>query len=494
MTGRTLAWTLVAWSCGLATNSWAQGYAPGRDVILPPEAGGFSYSSGAFGDGGPGYGAVAPAGYGATTPVGYGDHASGPPGYAAAPYCPPEPEKSGWWKKRRPLLIGPGLIKPPRGTFFRTEYLLWEIDEPGNELLGAIPGETLDDFADIDFDQTAHPNDPNRIFDDNFDPADGFFTFDPLSGFDFNYVPRIEEIQMRDNSGLRLTLGIPTYEYGTFEFSGWMLEQGSDNYRFGPRELIPPSTVFVNLDDDAEVESSFPGPGVPFAPANLVNVNGENSGLFRVIHSDFLDVTYKSDLWGADAKFVVDALAPEGEGLKFMPLFGFKYMGFQESMAQRGVSSPQFGFGPTTIRNINSDTSNTILGGTVGLRTELVHRWFVVGVQPSVTFAGNIAQAGVSTERFLGNFDPYREEEADYFEFSPVLDLNAYLRVCLTENLHLTVGYDAFWLANIYRPARTIDYNITGDEFNGFQNDVGVKRVDDDLTIEGLSVGFEYVF
>src|SRR5690606_29762479 len=114
MTGRTLAMTLAAWSCGLATTCWAQGYA-GNVVTLTPEAGGFSYSWGAFGDSGPAYGGMPPAGFAGP--------ANCPPG---TPYGPAtcDPEPACWWKLR-PLLISPRLLKPARGSFVRVEYLLW---------------------------------------------------------------------------------------------------------------------------------------------------------------------------------------------------------------------------------------------------------------------------------------------------------------------------------------------------------------------------------
>ncbi|HEX6986570.1 MAG TPA: BBP7 family outer membrane beta-barrel protein, partial [Planctomycetaceae bacterium] len=399
MTGRTLAITLAACGCGLATPCLAQGYAaPGEVVTLPAEAGGYGYSSGAFGDV-PGYGGATPAGYA-------GGPAYCPPdgGYAQVP-CEPRP--ACWWKPR-PLFIGPKLLKPPRNSFVRLEYLLWEIEEPGDVPLGAPLIEDPSDVVEL------FPTTDNTA-------TDGFFL--PQQGR-FGYVPRLDEIQLRDNSGIRLTLGIPTYEYGTFELSGWMLEQASDSFEFGPRELIP---GFVGII-----------PGVPFSPAVPQKTDlatGRVVGPFAidsVAVYDTLDAEYSSDLWGADAEFVVDALAPQGEGLKFRPLFGFKYVGFQESLYQRGrFIAPGLSFGSS----VNSDTYNTILGGTIGLRTELEHRWFVLGVQPAVTFAGNISEVTVATERVGGPNDPRREVSSDYFDFCPILDLNAYARVCVTENI-----------------------------------------------------------
>lgn len=452
MSGRKLALTLAAWGCGLAsTTCFAQGYSSAGGVVtLPASAGGYEYSSGAFGDG-PGWGGASPAGYaegGAYCPPGAG--------YGQVP-CPPNPEP--WWKCR-PLFTVPKPMKPPRGAFFRTEYLLWEIQEPGSVFLGAHV--TPDEVSQI----VPFPATDNTT-------SDGY----PLEQGGFGYTPNIDEIQLRDNSGLRLTLGIPTYDYGTIELSAWMLEQASDSFEFVPRELFP---------------------GVPFVPTQPLktdgvspsNVGNSPDGIYRVY--DSLDAEYSSDMWGADAKFVVDALAPQGEGFKLKPLFGFKYIDFQEAFYQRGRLDGQ-GFFPSFNSSVNSSTSNNIFGGTIGLRAELEHRWFILGAQPAVTFAGNVARTRVVTDRFLGESDPYTESSSDYFDFSPVLDLSLYARICLSENLRLNVGYDAFWLSRLYRPSRVIEYNVSTAN-GGLATDFSTKREDDSVAVEGLSVGLEYIF
>ena len=458
--------TLAAWGCGMATTSMAQSYGAGEVVTLPASASGYDYSSGAFGDSGATFSGAAPVGYDAGA-------AYCPPPAAYAPAC--EPEERCWWK-RHPLCISPRLLKPPRGAYFRTEYLLWEIEEPGSVLLGTDPPKELSGSVELDFDEEYFSN---ALFDTDFDPSNGYTTFDQQTGlFGFSYVPRLDEIQLRDNSGLRLTMGIPTYDYGTIEMSAWLLEQASDHYRFAQREIINP--IGVNI------------PGVPFSPSNIVKVDGSAANFLTRSHNQFLDVTYKSDMWGADLKYVVDSVSPPGEGLKLKPLFGLKYVDFDEGMYQLGrFQSPTFG---PLDSSITADTHNAIFGGTVGLRTELVHRWFIVGLQPAVTFAGNVSQTRVATERFLGTTEPRQEATSDYFDFSPILDLNAYARICLTQNLRLTVGYDAFWLARVYRPARVIDYNVSTDGGTNLRTDFGTQKRADHVAVEGLSVGLEYVF
>lgn len=436
---------LAAMGCGLPSFCQAQSYGAAPVVTLPPEAGGFggAYASPSFGDSD----YAAPAGYGAACPP-----QGGPP-----TDCPPQPA-SHWPWKCRPLFISPKLLEPPRGTYLRLEYLLWEIEKPGKERLGA------DRIADPTLTQPFAPATDNTT-------SDGF----PLLGGGFGYAPIIDELQLRDNDGFRITAGVPLKNYGTLEASFWILEQASDHYEWIPRELFP---------------------GIEFNPTTSVTVDGvigsdvANTGPFRVY--DTLEVDYESDMWGADARYVVDALSPPGEGLKFRPVFGFKYVGLQEAMHQKGqfesLATPPFS---TTI---DSDTDNTLLGGTVGLRTELDHRWFVLGIEPAVTFAGNIAQASVVTERFASPDEPRTEVDADYFTFSPILDLKTYARIKCSDNLSLHVGYDAFWLSRVFRPARVIDYNVATDASGGLASDFKVREEDDHVAVEGLSVGAEFIF
>ena len=477
-TGRILTTALAVVSCTLTATCQAQGGSPAGEVVtLPAGASGHSYTSGAFGDAGPAPGA-------AYCP---------PPGGG---YCPPQAvvEKP-WWEKT-PLFIHPGFVKPPRGAFVRLEYLLWEIEEPGGELLGAMPPAEAFDSVDRDFDEGYYSH---ALFDDNFDPSDGFATSQvvrnpvtnrPFNQAGFRYVPRMTELQLRDNSGIRGTIGIPTYEYGTIELSGWMLEQASDERRYLPRHFVPGNDFFSFFEGDRTIEDNpVIVRGDAFFPSTSVSINDGDD--FVVIPYDHLDVAYRSDLWGADAKFVIDALAPDGEGFKIKPLIGFKYVGLQEAMYQRGVFTSRAG--QTNISSINSDTTNTLLGGTIGIRGELEHRWFTVGVQPAVTFAGNIAEASVTSDRLLGNQGPPHKVSSEYFDFAPILEINTYARINLGDNCRFLVGYDAMWLSRVFRASRAVDYRVTR-EGQSISSDIDTSNTTDHVAVEGLSLGLEYTF
>lgn len=489
-TGRILTTALAFWSCGLAATCFGQGRSPaGHVVTLPASASGYSYNSPAF-----------------TT------H-----GASQAAYCPPPQgmaiEEPSWWKTNQ-LFIHPGMIRPPRGAYVRLEYLLWSIEEPGNQLVGAAPLEEAYDSPDRDFDQGY---DSNALFDDNFNPARGYIVHNPVfqvnqgrqrfpglrSNTGFRYVPRMTELQLRDNSGIRLTFGIPTYEYGTIELSGWLLEQASDHYQFGGRQFVPVNE-FQFLLLDPHTGTYVPPRNVdPFVPKDAVVVNGDvfkpsvsvnvNDGAgFVSVPFDTIDVAYRSNMWGLDAAYVVDALAPDGEGFKLKPVVGVKYVSLQESMYVRGVRNPLRG--ATVISNINSGTTNNYVGGMVGLRAELVHRWFVLGVQPGATFAANIAESSVTSERFTTNGSPYRDVSSSYFDFAPILNLKTYARVKLGDHWRATVGYNAMWISRAFRPSQSVDYRVNKANSGVLNSDVDTKNSTDQVTVDGISLGLEYVF
>lgn len=473
-TGRILTTALAVWSCGMAATCQAQTHGAGEVVTLPSSASGHSYATSAFGDVGPGQ---APEAY------------CPPPGEA---YCPPPgmEHKKRWWE-RQPLWISPGFLKPPRGATVQLEYLHWSVQDPGSGLLGAEPPLGLNTNPDGDFDRGYYSD---ALFDNNFDPSDGYVTSrivqNPIPGLPgtevlgFNYVPRMDELSLNDNNGMRLTFEIPTYDHGTIELSGWLLGQASDEHHFGPKKFVP-ADAFEIIDP-----GGFPFPifinGEDFYPTTTVNI--DTGADFVSIPYDTLDVAYRSDLFGADFRYVVDALAPQGEGLKLRPTIGFKYVSVQESMYQHGEFQPQFG--PLHVSNLNTDTTNNFLGPTLGLRAELEHRWFTVGVQPEVAFTGNIAEATATSNRFVHPDSPKRTNSSDYFDFAPILDIKTYARIKLSDHCRFTVGYDAMWLSRVFRASEVMDYRITEDE----NSNINTKNATDHVTVDGLSLGLEFMF
>lgn len=456
----------------MAAASQAQTYGPGEVVTLPSSASGHSYSGSAFGDVGPGQ---APEAY------------CPPPG--ATSYAPRGIQREKRWWERQPLWISPGFLKPPRGATVQLEYLHWSIQDPGSGLLGAEPPDGLNTNPDADFDRGYYSD---ALFDNNFDPADGYITrrfeenpipgLPPVEVLGFSYVPRMEELNLNDNNGMRLTFEIPTYEHGTIELSGWLLGQASDEHHFGPKKLVPVDAVEIIDSDGFPILVS----GQDFYPTTTVNI--DTGADFLSVPYDRLDVAYRSDMFGADFRYVVDALAPQGEGLKLRPTIGFKYVSVQEAMYQHGEYQPQFA--PLHVSNLNTDTTNNFLGPSLGIRAELEHRWFTVGIQPEVAFTGNIATASATSNRFVFPDSPLHRNSSDYFDFAPILDIKTYAHIKLSDHCRFMVGYDAMWLSRVFRASEVIDYRITE---NGDSN-IDTKNATDHVTVDGLSVGLEFMF
>ena len=500
MAGRTVSFfKLAAWGCGLApvwglTSPCAaqqySGYQPApAGAYAPP---------GAYPEAFPGAFNGPPVGYD-SNPDGGGPSGGGVVG---AGYCPPadcgpvshRPRPAHFWENiGTKLWIAPPLLEPPRGASVRTEYLLWGLSRPGDQLLGA---------------PITRPDNSRFPFTDEFE--DGVIRNDPDLDVPTSYVPFLDPFELRDISGARTTVSVPLMTYGTAELSGFVLSPDVETRRFDTTTYYEPTFLAVIDTGGTAATTSATGgfesntsaitylpDGIPFTvvPATSLKENGAQSELLRFY--DSLDVAYHSQLWGMDAKFVYDSLSTPGEGFKLRPLFGVKYLSFNEKLYQSGTFTevdPLTGLPVSQFdTEIHSGTKNNYIGGTVGVRSELVHRWFVVGVQPSVTLAADVAQADTLTENLTGPNDALVRQTERFTTFAPLLEGNAYARFCLTENIRFHVGYDVTWITKAYRPGRTIEYDTTSDGA-GVRSNVRPEDRTDDVIVDGLSLGAEFVF
>ena len=211
-----------------------------------------------------------------------------------------------------------------------------------------------------------------------------------------------------------MTLGIPLAVDGTLELSSFILTRGHDSRTIGPDFLGVVTTPL--------------GAPVPATLGTTVTLDGATQPNF--IHYDYDGAyaqQYKTNLWGAEAKFVIDSLTPSGPGFKLKPFFGARYLMFNETLDQYGNYNT---FGPTTAY-IGSRDTNNLYGGVLGFRSELEHQWFVVGVEPSVTLGMNSASSRVRTNQFVDPTDPERTSTASFTSFSPILEGKAYARINL---------------------------------------------------------------
>ncbi len=152
------------------------------------------------------------------------------------------PDDQGWLYQDTPLERA--LKNTFRHAYFRTDYLLWNVSEPGNNLIGA-------DTAIIGFDEItrgglvndlnntyAYPTSANGpfLFQPFIDPSTPFQVSNPDNpdiNNTFNALisvvqPSLQDVDIDNNNGVRLTFGLPT-NIGTFEANVFALQTSTSS-------------------------------------------------------------------------------------------------------------------------------------------------------------------------------------------------------------------------------------------------------------------------
>ena len=345
-------------------------------------------------------------------------------------------------------------------SWYRLEYLLWNIDAPRGS--GAILGAPLQSVPDL---------------------SSSFPVFDlqiPPNQIGLAAVPNLGDISFRDTNGIRGTLGVET-SFGSIEANVFAMEQADDRFDVpGLRPQIEITDAFGVLID------IIPG---RFAATSLLS-NGQPSDLVELYNQSF-SVSYESDIFGAEANLLFSNIIHLGFplGVEIQPLFGFRYLLIQEQMRQVGQFQDITGQAPLLTSIIDSDTSNNLFGPTIGLRAEYPHPWFTIGVESKVTLATNAYRARVRTEQFRLAADPTVQTMDRSTFFSPIGEVQTYARIRVTENINVTVGYSLIYVTKLTRPHNNIFYNDNG----AFPTPPGIvlKPSSTDLKIEGLTFGID---
>lgn len=362
-----------------------------------------------------------------------------------------------------------------RQSWIRTEYLHWEVEEPGPVLLGAPLQTVLGD-----------PREPFPVFDNQV----------PANEIGEAVVPDLDDINFKDTPGIRATWGLPMRS-GSFEASFFALEQASD--RMSVPEIEPQEETFIG-------GVLFIDPGF-FAATSLLS-NGEPSDIVELYNQSFT-ASYENDTLGTQLNFALESILASYPDVKLQPIVGLRYMLIQENLTQRGVFrevfpepgtvDPETGeiiaessFGPPLTSVIESETSNNFLGGTLGLRFELDHKWLTLGFEPSLSVGGNGFSARVRTDNLRSLADPTVVTEEEHIVFAGVGELKAYAQAHLTENFSLHVGYNFLQAMQISRPGENIFYNDRGPFPTPPAVVVDAERTE--LEFEGLTVGGEIRF
>lgn len=339
------------------------------------------------------------------------------------------------------------LTKAFSGTSMRVEYLLWEIEEPGDVTLGAA-SETVTDLRGpfSVFDQATPPNLLGR-----------------------GRVADLDEFFFRDLDGIRAFWDIP-FDNGTLQIGGFVLEQGSHE----------------------EVAIDLPSP--PVAPdgqfvGNTVMLDGAISNKFQ-FYDRFFSARYTTDLWGVEAKWIADSPVPPGDGLRVMPMLGMRYISLQERLKQQGIYDA-FGTQPDQIATLDANTNNHLITPELGLFGEW--RWgrFALQADPRIGLGVNAYRSRVITDRYASNTDPLLNTYTDQTDFTAVIEAGVSLNFDVTQNLSVYVGYDVMWMSHVARAHEAIRYDVSST--GPTSRTVAVPSLTS-LTVEGLMLGATYRF
>ena len=338
-----------------------------------------------------------------------------------------------------PLPIETFIRTAVKNAWFRTEYMNWSIERPGNALLGS---PTLGQA----------------------NPRLGI----PVTGGIARTLD-LEGISLNNNNGIRMTLGIPL-RVGTLETSFFLLEQSSDNI-FSP-------------------ELSFRTPGRFISTTTFLD--GQRTNTIPAVYDESFQATYTSETWSGEFNIVLDPLnaPPTGEGLKIRPLFGVRFVNVHEELAQIGVFN-NLRTQPNEVTAINSDVVNNLYGINIGLQTELVHKWFTVGFTPKVSLGFNTYRAEVHSVGVVGPADPLFISRTDETDFAAVMDFSLYGKVHVSENFSLFTSYGLVWISRLARPHETIDYNVNGVLGVPVSSAFKAKEKETNIWMQGFTVGGE---
>ena len=350
-------------------------------------------------------------------------------------------------------------------SWFRMEYMLWDIDAPGNVFLGGP------------FPLNRAPGQGGS------DPRNPFPISDFVDGSDrgVGIIPDLSGISLNDISSIRGTMGIP-FRNGSMEFSIWGTEQMSSGT--GIDGLIAARQNENPAVNDVEL-------GTELNPSIVLPLLFDNTqaGDRFLIFNDRFSSTLTSQLWGAEANVFSGAYSA-GEGVKFEPMVGFRYINLDEGFVMSGEDSRTAAFRDSTI---DSQVQNNLYGPSAGFRLAMVHRWFTIEATPRVSFALNnhsssvAFEQGTTTDTGTTVISSYEDE--DDVDFSTIFQVSGNLRLHVTKTFSIFGGYDALWIYRLSRAYDNVLYNS-----DATSPVIGLANDNESMFVHGFSIGGELRF
>ena len=366
-----------------------------------------------------------------------------------------------------------------RNTWIRLDYMNYDAKRPGSHLLGA----------------------KNPMVNNERLP----FTVS-AGGTEIGIatVPSLDLIELKNVNGMRGTVGM-MFNAGALEFDVWGLKENE-----GSMSMPGLGAQGFGPSDGGSTEE---GGGLPLDPvfaATSTLLNGQpanNSFLYD--HS--FSARYVQDVWGTGVNYIAND-SNVGEGLKIMPMVGFRYLEVTEGLFQRGVFNGGFDgevdFGEDLNSNgmmdvgedingdglldlglvsiINSRVNNEIFAPQIGVRMQLQHEWFTLGFEPKMALGVNRYEMEVETNRLRSFGDPRTRESARSARFAQVFDFRFSLKLFPSDNVEFFLAYDVTVASGVSRAHDNVYYNDNGQSEPPA---IGVDPGFETLWWQGLTVG-----
>lgn len=355
----------------------------------------------------------------------------------------------------------------------RLEYLLWDISNPGRNILGA-------DVVSPDVNQP----DPTQPFD---------FLIPGQLNQTRAVAPSLQNVNTSENNGIRGTYSMP-FVNGALEASVFALQV---SHRAVP---IPTENVIDVLDQDLDLLTTdvINAIGAVYTPV-LINGVIPLGGLGLVWDQGYR-AELKTRVWGSEGNWVGNAFDANSP-LQLSPIFGVRMLQFAEDLRQSGAYNFSVTAADGTVttsvvqRRISSTTDNYVFGPQFGFRSELVSKWVTFGAQPKVMLGVNSYKAAIQTQNILSPTDPNQVLEEKNTTFGIIGDLEVYSKIHVRPHFNLFVAYNLLWAGLITRPAENIVYNVGGavggaGRVSDFMLDVNYSG----SLFQGLSVGGELTY
>jgi len=396
-------------------------------------------------------------------------------------------------------------IKPRRGSWIRFDYINAEIHRNRSNALGQpfFVGQPLvgDGITAVTRDLfVADVRDQFDLFfpDINPDPDPLLLTSVPVQ------VPQTGGVEWNGMNGVRGEIGIPLDDHWTLEASAWGLEDAGDSLN------VP----------DIPASSVLGANGIPRTQmlATTLTTDGAPGSRIMVYDQAFFS-EYTADMWSSEINLAYDLRIPH-DGWSLQSLIGFRQTEYGENLRFGGSFDNSSGYldllnDVTPLGTLATPISNSFQSKVrnyrnelqLGLRSELAHKYFTLGIAPKVGLGGNLIRSKVIAQNArepgdpgiafgLPLDDPDRTVTSDReLEFSPTLDLGLYADIHLREWCKLRVGYNVTWLGRLGVAERSIKFDETTDNtdpMNPITNpNVVLDRALRDRVVTAFTIGGE---